>query len=197
MSSPRTPDDRSAVTEALAALEQGDRGASNVVFELVYDELRALAASMFRGSDPAATLQPTAVVHEVFVRLVGRDQPLNGREHFFALAARAMRQVLVDAARRKKTDKRGGGWKRVSLDPSTPLSSEDDDGAPTIDQLDAALSALEREDERRARVVELRYFGGLTVPEAARVLGVSERTVKSDWRFARAWLRAELARANA
>lgn len=180
----------SAVSEVLSAFETGQPGAADALFPLVYDELRAIAAALFRN--PAATLQPTAVVHEAYLKLVRDPAQWRGREHFLALAARAMRQVLMDASRRKQTDKRGAGWQRVSLDGAT-TALQDDPSLPTIGDLAGALAELERRSERQARVVELRHFGGLSVPEAARVLGISERTVKTDWRYARAWLRAELA----
>ncbi|WP_419192126.1 sigma-70 family RNA polymerase sigma factor [Engelhardtia mirabilis] len=176
------------MTAILAAVAREDAGAADALFPHVYEELRALAGALFRGSGSEHTLQPTAVVHEVYLKLVGDAGDWNGREHFFALAATAMRQVLIDHARRKRADKRGGRWDRVSLDDSAPSS----DLAPSVVELDDALAELERENPRPARVIELRYFGGLSVVEAARVLGVSERTVKSEWRFARAWLRAQL-----
>lgn len=182
------------VPRLIGALERGEAGASESLFPLVYDELRALAGAFFRGR-PQSTLQPTAVVHEAYLKLMnGSGQGIGGQEHFFALAARAMRQVLVDHARRGGSDKRGGAWQRVSLSGAADSAAAGLGGwdAQLVD-LENALAKLEGENERQARVVELRYFAGLSVPEAAKALGVSERTVKNDWRFARAWLRAELA----
>lgn len=175
------------------ALAQGESVASEALFPLVYDELRALALGMYRGGGETPTLQPTAVVNEAYLKLAGAaGAQWTGRDHFFALAARAMRQILIDHARRKDADKRGGAWDRVSLSGAADdITGGGADEAGLVD-LELALAKLERESERQARVVELRYFGGLSVEEAARVLGVSERTVKADWRFARAWLRAEL-----
>jgi len=186
---PPGDDDRHpALSEVSPTCASDGPGAADALFPLVYAELRAIAGALFRG--PKATLQPTAVVHEAYLKLVRDPGQWRGREHFLALAARAMRQVLVDAVRSKRTDKRGAGWQRVSLGGSA--TDLQDPSLPTLGDLDSALVELELRSERQARVVELRYFGGLSVPEAARVLDVSERTVKSDWRFARAWLRAEL-----
>lgn len=181
-------------TMVLMQLGRGDAAASERLLPLVYQELRALAASHFRYQQPDHTLQPTALVHEAFVRLIDQTHAeYNGRAHFFAVAATAMRQILTDHARRKKADKRGGEWKKVSLEAagSKGIATSDID----IVALDEVLSKLQELDPRRHRVVELRFFGGLSVDEAAHVLGVSKTTVESDWRSARAWLSMELGRA--
>jgi RNA polymerase sigma-70 factor (ECF subfamily) len=159
--------------------------------ELVYAELRALAAAYARGQRPGHTLQPTALVHEAFVKLV--EAPAGGwndRAHFFAVAATAMRQVLADHARSRQARKRGGDWQRITLD-GGELGQERDE--LDLVALDEALEELGRSDPRKLRVVELRFFGGLTAEEVARVLGVSLSTVESDWRTARAWLQIRLA----
>lgn len=169
----------------------GDHEARDELFGLVYKELKAVARKLFRTQRAGHTLQPTALVHEAYARLVDADKiAARDREHFLAIASRAMRQILVDHARARATDKRGGGWERVSLDGSMQIA--DSWIADAVD-LDAALAELERIDERKARVVELRFFGGMNVDEVASVLGVSRSTVEGDWRFARAWLSNELA----
>lgn len=158
--------------------------------EAVYGELRAIAGAYFREQRAEHTLQPTALVNEAFVRLIGSDpSALESRAHFLALAAKAMRHILIDHARRKRADKRGGGMERVTL--SGVLSSTAEQAYDAID-LDGALDRLAEIDERQARIVELRFFAGLKVTEAAALLGVSDRTVEMDWRMARAWLRREL-----
>lgn len=179
------------ISTILGEMAGGDASAAQRLLPLVYDELRALAGSYFRGQPANHTLQPTALVHEAFMRMVDRTHPgWNDRAHFFAVAATAMRQILADHARRKNADKRGGGWGRVTLDAAvTPP------GEPEIDleKLDAALTKLESLDERRHRVVVLRFFGGLSVDEVAGVLDVSKTTAESEWRSAKAWLSRELA----
>lgn len=170
----------------------GDADAGEALVERVYGELRALAASYSRGQARGHTLQPTALVHEAFLKLV--DQPLErweSRAHFFAVAARAMRQVLTDHARARVAQKRGGeGWERVTLHEEALAGG----GGREIDllALDEAMAELREYDERMHQVVELRYFGGLTLEEAASVLKVSTTTVENDWRAARAWLSARL-----
>ncbi|MEM9065386.1 MAG: ECF-type sigma factor [Planctomycetota bacterium] len=162
----------------------------DIDFPVVYGQLRALASSMLSGRGPAQTLQPTAVVHEAFVRLQATSGlSYSDREHFFAIAARAMRNVLVDHARAKRAGKRGEGWQRISLSGIAGDNiAEDFDAADVSEALDR-LAVL---SERQARIVELRFFAGLTVEDVARVIEVSERTVRNEWRVARAWLRAEL-----
>jgi len=179
-------DTRGQITLLLTRSQRGDRDATDALLPLVYDELHALAQSYFRSQPSGHTLQPTALVNEACVRLLGRDGAAwNDRAHFFAVAASAMRQILVNHAQAKRAAKRGGGRARVTLADTDAVSHP-----PAVDliDLDDALGELQREHERMARVVELRYFGGLTVPEAAEALGVSRSTVEADWRFARAWL---------
>ncbi len=176
----------SDITVLLSRSQRGDRAATDQLLPLVYDELHRLARSYFRSQPPGHTLQPTALVHEACVRLLGTtDASWNGRGHFFAVAATAMRQILVNHAEAKRALKRGGDRERVTLAESDAVTPP-----PAVDllDLDAALKDLQREHERMARVVELRYFGGLTASETGEALGVSLSTVESDWRFARAWL---------
>lgn len=157
-----------------------------------YNALRGLAAAYLRHERPDHTLQPTALVHEAFVKLAG-DRDWKSETHFQAVAANAMRQILVDHARAKKTQKRGGGWLRVTLSAesaSTPGADVD------LLALDEALDALAELDARKARVVELRFFGGLTYAEAAVEVGISPKTAEADWYFARAWLRDRLSEAD-
>ena len=159
-------------------------------FAGVYEQLRALAEHRLRRSRASETLQPTALVHEVYVRMARQDPDAYAdREHFLAVAATAMRQVLVDRARRRDADKRGGAWQRVTLDEDAIRAGE---GPVDVLELDRAIGELARMDARKARVVELRVFAGMTVTEIARSLGVSVTTVEGDWRFARAWVRAQL-----
>jgi RNA polymerase sigma factor (TIGR02999 family) len=182
---------RSDVTQLLQGLARGDSLAADKLLPLVYDELRALAASFWIRQPADHTLQPTAMVHEAYLRLVGADQQdWSGRRHFFDVAAMAMRQLLVDHARRRATEKRGGKSDHVTLDDSsatvdTPLNLD-------IIALDAALTKLTQLDARQARIVELRFLAGLSVEDTADLLGVSARTVKLDWQMARAWLRHEI-----
>jgi RNA polymerase sigma factor (TIGR02999 family) len=157
---------------------------------LVYDELRRLAASYLRRERPGQTLQATALVHEAYVRLIGEAQTFHNRTHFLAIAALSMRQILVQRARARKAAKRGGDPARITLDEqlfAVPGQSEID-----LVALDAALDKLATLDARQAKVVELRYFGGLSVEEVADVLDISPATVKRDWTLARAWLKREL-----
>lgn len=170
--------------------------ASERLFPLLYDELRALAASRLRRLPPGATLQPTVLVHEAYVKLV-RDEGVTweGRAHFFGAAANAMRDILVDRARRRAARKHGGGRDRLPLD-SRVLGIESGGGASDEDllALDEALTRLAALDERQARVVTLMYYAGLTQQQIADLLQVSVRTVERDWRFARAWLASEMKR---
>ncbi len=160
---------------------------------LVYDELRRLARHYLRGERPGHTLEPTALVHEAYLRLVDQAQDnWRGRTHFFAVGARVMRHLLVDHARGKGRAKRGGDWRRVTLAEGTPWAASGLDRDDLL-ALDAAIDKLSRVDEREARVVELRFFAGLKVREVASLLGVSKRTVEDDWAHARVWLRRELA----
>jgi len=178
------------LTDALGAHAKGDSGAAARLLPLVYNELRALAARFMRREKPDHTLQPTALVHEAYVRLVDESRvDWRGKTHFFALAARQMRRVLIDSARSHQAQKRGGGLGRVTLDEALLPSA-----GPSFDvfALDEALQRLADLSSRQAQVVELRFFGGLSVEETAQFLGVSAPTVKNDWRAARAWLLREL-----
>lgn len=181
------PEDVTAILDRLA---EGDREAWSELVPLVYDELRRLARGRLRRQAGPVTLDPTGLVHEVFARLAGdRPGPWSGREHFLAVAATAMRQVLVDHARRRSASKRGGSWQRVSLTAVYDAGAQETE----LVSLDAALEKLATRSERQARVVELRVFAGMSVSEVALVLEVSPRTVDNDWRFAKSWLRRELA----
>ncbi len=161
---------------------------------LVYDELRSLARRYMRSERREHTLQPTALVHEAYLRLVDRPRvDWRGRTHFFAVGARVMRHLLIDHARGRGRKKRGGGRYRVTLTDWRAAGGEAGLDPGELLDLDAALEKLARVDEREARVVELRFFAGLTVAEVAHALGVSKRTVEQDWTHARAWLRRELA----
>jgi RNA polymerase sigma factor (TIGR02999 family) len=180
-------------TLLLGRLNCGDEGAARELLPLLYDELRTLAARQFRGQPAGHTLQPTVLVHEAFLRLVGHSSGgWKDRHHFFAVAATAMRQILVNHARAKNAGKRGGGGPR-------PLLLNDDVvgvGSQNLDVLDLndAMERLAAIDPRKHRVVELRFFAGLTVPEVAEVVAASVTTVESDWRAAKAWLSVELSR---
>lgn len=157
---------------------------------LVFDELRRLARSFFASQRPDHTLQPTALVNEAYVKLVGQEGAAwSGRAHFFAVAAKAMRQILINHAESKQAVKRGEGWHRVTLAAADPKSSSREVDLLVLNE---ALAALEALDERQARVVELRFFGGLTVDETAAILGVAPRTIELDWRMAKAWLAGRL-----
>ncbi len=190
------------VTQVLAALERGDADAAQRLFPLVHAELRALAGHFFATRRPGHTLQPTILVNDVFMKLVQKtDVSWEGRAHFFAVAAKVMRDLLVDHARAKRAKKRGGDWQRISIvgiadgeqaaSAAPQVAPLDDSSAVDLIDLHDALARLGEIDPRQERIVELRYFAGLTVPEVAQVLGVSERTVMYDWRMARAWLRAQ------
>lgn len=179
------------VTQILSEIEQGDPSAADQLLPLVYDELRRLAAARLKHEKPGQTLQATALVHEAYVRLVNvpEAQHWNGRGHFFGAAAEAMRRILVEQARRKKSQKRGGGLNRVELD-DVDLGSH-----KTSDQLlalDEALRKLEKRDNTKAQLVKLRYFAGLTNAEAAEALGIGVSTAIKYWSYARCWLRAEI-----
>ncbi len=176
-----------AITQVLNAIEQGDPHAAEQLLPLVYEELRRLAAQKLAGEKPGQTLQATALVHEAYLRLVGNgEEPQwNSRGHFFAAAAQAMRNILVDNARRKGRTKHGGGRHRVALDEALPAPPDDADGLLALDE---ALSRLAAEDPEAARIVHLRYFAGLSVEEAAQALGISRAHAYRQWTFARAWL---------
>jgi RNA polymerase sigma factor (TIGR02999 family) len=181
-------------TQVLAAHRGGDPGAAARLLPLVYDELRALAGAYMREERPDHTLQPTALVHEAFIRLIDITRvDWHGKSHFVAMAATQMRRVLVEHARARRAQKRGSDPRKVTLDENVAITPEH-----TLDPIafDEALDKLAIESRRQSRVAELRCFAGLGVKEAAYILGVSETTVKRDWRVARAWLRRELAGAG-
>jgi RNA polymerase sigma factor (TIGR02999 family) len=177
------------LTRILSAIEEGDSDAAEQLLPLVYDELRRLAAAKLGREAPGQTLDATALVHEAYLRLVGGAVPgsYHGRGHFFAAAAAAMRRILIDRARHKRAEKRGGGRRRQRLD---------DLAAPGPDEellaLDEALRKLAAQDPVKARLVELRYFAGLTGQQAAEALGISPSTADRYWAYARAWLQAEV-----
>lgn len=177
------------VTHILQRLRDGDDGAGESLFPIVYGELRSLAGALFVGERPNHTLQPTALVHEAWLKLAGHVDSLNDRKHFFVVAAKAMRQVIADHARRKGARKRGTPHQQVTLD--TNLA---DSGPGDYDLVDLhdSLSRLAQKSERVAQVAELRLFGGLTVEETAQTLGVAASTVDLDWAMAKAWLRRDL-----
>lgn len=177
-------------TELLAAISDGDREAADRLMTLLYEEFRRLAARYLNRERSDITLQPTALVHEAFLRLVNQQNvDWQGRTHFFAIGAQAMRRILVDHARRKQSEKHGGGRHRIELDDQMTISKKRDEDLLAIDD---ALEVLSKIDPRQAKIVELRFFGGLTVAEVAEVLGVSKRTVENEWTMVRAWLRREL-----
>jgi RNA polymerase sigma factor (TIGR02999 family) len=181
----------SEVTQILSDVAQGDARAAARLLPLVYDELRRLAAARLAAEPSGNTLQPTALVHEAYLRLVGTpdcDQ-WDHRGHFFAAAAEAMRRILVDAARRKGREKHGGDRTRIDLEAAQPAAP---DPRHDLVALDAALTRLAVVDAQAAKLVELRHFAGLSVTEAAQVVGVSTRTADRLWAFARAWLHREL-----
>jgi len=179
------------VTRILSAIEQGDAQAAEELVPLVYDELRRLAAAKMAQENPGQTLQATALVHEVYLRLVDvqKAQHWNSRGHFFGAAAEAMRRILVDRARRKCTQKQGGGLRRHPMEDVDIVAPE-----PSLDLLavSEALGRFEQMDKVAADLVKLRYFAGLTIPQAAEALGISSTTADRYWAYARAWLHAEL-----
>jgi RNA polymerase sigma factor (TIGR02999 family) len=179
------------VTSILSAIEQGDAGAAEQLLPLVYDELRKLAAQKLAREKPGQTLQSTALVHEAFVRLVDNEngQRWDNRRHFFAAAAEAMRRILIENARRKQAGKHGGGRTRVDLDEADLISQS---GPDELLDLDDALGVLAREDPDAVQLVKLRLFAGLSVGQAAEVLGISRAGAYQHWTYARAWLSARL-----
>ena len=184
MTQPSQPD----VTALLKEWSGGDRKALERLMPLVYGELRRLAASYLREERPDHTLQPTALVHEAYIRLTNqRDVVWQNRAHFFGIAAQMMRRILVDHARKRQAAKRDAAAWRVAT-----IEVDASDRAPELLELDRALSSLEVIDPQQARVVELRFFAGLTVEETAEVAGLSAATVKREWRTAKAWLRREI-----
>jgi RNA polymerase sigma factor (TIGR02999 family) len=186
----------SDVTQILSAIEDGDPQAAEQLLPLVYEELRRLAAQRLAGEAPGHTLEPTALVHEAYLKLVGPDaqRPWNGRVHFFAAAAEAMRRILIDHARGKRRARRGGGMKRVELHDLDALAET---GGDELLALDEALTRLAAADPRKAELVRLRYFAGLTLEQAAELLGISRATADRHWAFARAWLYDAMTRGQA
>ena len=181
------------VTRLLGQLREGDREALDRLLPLVYSELRQAADRVLRGETPGHTLQPTALVHEAYLKLASGPVASENRAHFLGIAARAMRQVLVDHARRRRAVKRGKGEIAVSLSEADGALSVQSDELLALDE---ALNRLGERSDRLRKVVELRFFGGLTEEETAQVLGVTSRTVQRDWAKARAWLHKELAAAS-
>jgi RNA polymerase sigma factor (TIGR02999 family) len=177
------------VTRILSAIDQGDPHAAEQLLPLVYEELRTLAAQKLAREQPGQTLQATALVHEAYLRLVGREQRCSykDRSHFVAAAATAMRRILIDNARRKQTRKRGGDLQRQQLEGLAAPEADEE-----LLTLDEALEKLAATDPLKARLVELRYFAGLTGEQAAEVLGISPTTADRHWAYARAWLQAEI-----
>ena len=179
------------VTQILSAIEQGDPSAAEQLLPLVYDELRHLAATMLAREKPGQTLQATALVHEAYLRLIGAaDRPgWEGRGHFFAACAEAMRRILIDQARHKQSLRQGGDRQRAPIEPAEIAAPE-----PSLDVLavNDALERFEHVDPLKASLVKLRYFAGLTIPQAAEALGISSTTADRSWAYARAWLHAEL-----
>jgi RNA polymerase sigma factor (TIGR02999 family) len=180
------------VTRILSAIEHGDPSAADQLLPLVYDELRKLAAAKLAQEKPGQTLQATALVHEAYLRLVDSEkaQQWNSRGHFFAAAAEAMRRILVDQARRKQADKHGGGRVRIDLPEALAAADRSDD----LVALDEALTQLEEHDPDAARLVQLRYFAGLSHQEAAAALGISRGAADRLWTLARAWLFRQLSK---
>jgi RNA polymerase sigma-70 factor (ECF subfamily) len=185
--------DPSDVTKLLLRVKVGDTGAESELLPLIYDELRAIARNHMRHERQDHTLQATVLVHEAFLQLAGNSQiDWQNRAHFFALASRAMRRVLIDYARAAHAEKRPGAHQRVELDSGLmPVGAENTD----VLALDEALEKLATWDPRQSQIVEMRFFAGLSFEEIAEVLGISDRTVKRDWTMARAWLHRELTRA--
>jgi RNA polymerase sigma factor (TIGR02999 family) len=203
---PLPPDDR--ITQLLVAWSEGDSGALEYLTPLIYEQLRRLAARHLRREPAAQTLQTTGLVHEAFLRLVDQRSPRwQNRSHFFAIASSLMRRILVDQARVRLAEKRGGGKANIRLDDLSAtlegrgeqllLEAQSDAGEQAaranLIGIDAALTRLDALDHRQAQIVELRFFGGLTVEETAQVLEISNATVKRDWMMAKAWLARELA----
>ena len=178
------------VTRILLAIEEGETHAAEQLLPLVYDELRKLAAQRMAQEVRGQTLGATALVHEAYIRLVDveKAQHWDSRGHFFAAAAEAMRRILIDQARRKRSEKRGGSMRRVELDAGASLAAPDDHAADDLLALDEALRQFEIEEPVKARLVKLRYFAGLSIEESAVALGISPATAKRHWVYARSWL---------
>src|SRR3989440_11821292 len=181
----------SEITRLLEAAERGEREAEEKLLNLVYAELHRMAEQKLAGEAPGHTLQPTALVHDAWFQLVGGDTPPSfaNRAHFFGAAAEAMRRILIDRARRKRAMRHGGGQKRVDVDDVEIASATPDDQLLSVNE---ALDKLAAQDKQKAELVKLRYFIGMTIEEAAQILGVSEPTAKRYWAYARAWLYHEI-----
>ncbi len=179
------------VTRLLQAWRDGDQAAFDELIPLIYDELRRLARGYLRRERPGHTLQTSALINEAYLRLVDQQAVWRNRAHFYGVAAQLMRRILVDHARAQQMAKRGGERQRVTLD---DVAEMPDAKATDLMALDEALIALAERDPRQGRIVELRYFGGLTIEETAEALGVSHATVEREWAMARAWLRRELSK---
>ena len=181
----------SDVTQILSAIEHGDPHAADRLLPLIYDELRKLATQKMASEKPGQTLQATSLVHEAYIRLVDTEQPQhwNSRGHLFAAAAEAMRRILVEQARHKRTGKAGGDFQRISLSAIEPLLP-----SPNVDllELNDALDKLAAKDPRKAELVKLRFFAGLTIEEAAEALGIATSTADADWAYAKSWLRVAM-----
>ncbi len=182
------------VTRILSAIEQGDPHASEQLLPLVYEELRKLAAQKMAQEAPGQTLQATALVHEAYLRVVGEEnaQRWDSRRHFFAAAAEAMRRILIDQARRRHSDKRGGDRQRVPLDGVSPIAAPAGESMEDLLALDEALKQLEAEDPVKAQLVKLRYFTGTSLEDTAQLLDISPATAKRYWVYARSWLYGKL-----
>jgi RNA polymerase sigma factor (TIGR02999 family) len=181
----------SEITRILSAIEQGDPHAADQLLPLVYDELRRLAAQKMAREAPGQTLQPTALIHEAYLRLVGpaNVQHWNSRGHFYAAAAESMRRILVENARRKKALRRGGDHRRLDLDMAEPAAPELSDDLLALDE---ALEKLAEKDRKKAELVKLRYFTGLTMEQTAEALGISLATANRWWSYSRAWLHQQI-----
>ncbi len=182
------------VTKILEAIQHGEAKAAEDLLPLVYEELRRVAANKMANEAPGQTLQPTALVHEAWMRLVGDEDPhWQNRAHFFGAAAEAMRRILIDNARRKRAVRHGGGQQRLNLEDVDLAAAAEDDQLLAVHE---ALNKLAAQDKIKAELVKLRYFAGMTIEEAAKVLGVSEPTAKRYWTYARAWLYREITEAE-
>lgn len=179
-----------SVAKLLSEIAEGDEKAANQLMPLVYERLRMLANKMIGKESPGHTLQPTALVNEAYLRMLGQSRvEWKGKTHFFAIGAKMMRRILVDHARSTHRKKRGGGMHRIELTDELSVSKRRDEDVLAVEE---ALEKLSKLDPRQAQIVELRFFGGMTVEEVAEVLGVSKRTVEGEWTMLRAWLRREL-----
>ena len=181
------------ISTILGQIDDGDPVATERLLPLVYDELRKLAAAKLASEKPGQTLQATALVHDAYLRLLGGEdeQQWNSRGHFFAAAAEAMRRILIETARRKKSQKAGGDFERITLNEAELACGNQSDDLLALDE---ALCKLEQQSPRKADVVKLRYFGGLTIPETAAALGIAPSTAISDWSYAKGWLKLEISK---